>query len=221
MKRKYAILALLLLVLTINACSGDTGATLTTDVAPGSVTSTITIKPHLRSEPAIIASTAEMLPWIRKNGFNHPGFISSDKGLANGIQGDFQHEYEVIIFKGQTVVFDRATGLMWQQPGPTQPMTWENAKNYIDHLNTEKYAGFADWHLPTLEELLSLMEATQTNGIFYLDPAFDTKETRYHYWSADQRPSGHAWVVSFSSGYVYDGYANYYDGYVLAVRLER
>ena len=99
---------------------------------------------------------------------------------------------------------------MWQQSGSSDAMPWKNAQNYVKQINRERYAGFSDWRLPTIEELASLLEPTKKNENFYIDPVFDTRQKWC--WSADKNASDAsrlAWFVHFSSGYV-DSY--YVDG---------
>jgi len=121
--------------------------------------------------------------------------------------GDFPNEYDVQTVKGAKVVIDRATGLMWQQAGSSDAMTWENAQNYVKQLNRDRYARFADWRLPTIEELASLLEPTKKNGDLYIDPVFDARQRRC--WSADKVASDAsrlAWYVYFGGGLVSGAY---------------
>ena len=63
------------------------------------------------------------------------------------------------------VVVDHATGLMWQKSGSTAPMSYAQAQAYIAQLNQDWFAGYTDWRLPTMAELLSLVEPqAQANG---------------------------------------------------------
>ena len=77
-------------------------------------------------------------------------------------------------------------------------MRFEEAQDYIDQLNQQKYAGSSDWRLPTLEEAMSLMEPEQKNADLYIDPVFD--KTQRWIWTADKMSASLAWVVNFSGG---------------------
>lgn len=102
---------------------------------------------------------------------------------------------------------DEATGLMWQKSGSIDPMTYAKAQKYVENLNNEGFAGYTDWRLPTVEELLSLFEPQEQSQDLYINPVFDVKQSWV--WSADicqiqnGGSSGSAWSVSFDRGSVY------------------
>ncbi|MFP3869778.1 MAG: SUMF1/EgtB/PvdO family nonheme iron enzyme [Syntrophobacteria bacterium] len=98
------------------------------------------------------------------------------------------------------VVFDRATGLVWQQSGSETYMEWEGAHTYIQRLNERRFANFAQWRLPTVEELASLVESQKRNGRLYIDPAFDPHQGWC--WSSDRRGEGCAYLVSYYHGMI-------------------
>jgi len=99
---------------------------------------------------------------------------------------------------GNEVIFDIATGLMWQQSGSSNRMVYEDTKKYISEVNEKRFAGFSDWRLPTLEEAMSLMEPEERKD-WYIDPIFDSNQ--WWIWTADQIPGeSRAWVVGFLSG---------------------
>ncbi|MCK6559441.1 DUF1566 domain-containing protein [candidate division KSB1 bacterium] len=108
------------------------------------------------------------------------------------------HVYEIRDRSGVKVVVDHATGLMWQQGGSNDSMRFGDAEKHIQKLNRERFAGYNDWRLPTLEEAMSLMEPTKKNGDLYIDPVFD--KTQRWIWTADKGSAGVAWVVLFDSG---------------------
>ncbi|MCP4105134.1 MAG: DUF1566 domain-containing protein, partial [Desulfobacteraceae bacterium] len=112
-------------------------------------------------------------------------------------------------------VTDYATGLMWQQSGSDGYINYKQAQKYIQELNSNRFAGYDDWRLPTIDELISLLEPEKKSGDLYIDPIFDTKQRWC--WSSDIESSSVAWGVYFSFGNVdlYNLY-NYY--YVRGVR---
>ncbi len=113
------------------------------------------------------------------------------------------------------VVYDQASDLMWQQSGSDKYMIYEKAKSYIRKLNSDQFAGYNDWRLPTLEEAMSLMEPTKNNGDLYINPVFD--KIQKNIWTSDLNSASGAWVVDFNGGNC-DGSAYNFSGHVRAVR---
>ena len=144
---------------------------------------------RLRSRPGTL-SKSEMMEMIKSRGFR-------DSEWNPG--GDFPNIYKGLTIKGDKVVVDYATGLMWQQSGSSTELRYSDAKNYIHRLNRESFAGFSDWRLPTVEELASLLEPKK-KGVRYIDPVFNMRQLRF--WSADKRSSGTPWSVSIRAGIV-------------------
>ncbi len=122
------------------------------------------------------------------------------------------HNYEKKSIKGDNVVIDHATGLMWLQSGSKEYMQWIAAMGWVRNLNTRGYAGYSDWRLPTIEEAASLLEPVKKNAL-YIDPVFDDEQ--WGIWSGDKR-GGSTWSVYFSLGNVRWRYKN---RYVRPVRL--
>jgi len=95
--------------------------------------------------------------------------------------------------------------LMWSE-SVNKHMTWEDAIKYAKDL---REGGHDDWRLPTIEELISLIDYTKC------EPVCDgTRMNSSNYWSSIPYASNtsDAWVVYFYYGYVYYRYKtdNYY-----------
>jgi len=140
------------------------------------------------------------------------------------------HDYELMTIKGDKVVIDYSTGLMWHQSGSEEHMSWLSEKffgleyssrwhkveGWIKGLNESKYAGYSDWRLPTLEEAVSLLESSKKNNDLYIDPLFSDKQRWI--WTADKYSAGAVWAVTFDYGGV-DSYGVHSRGnYVRPVR---
>lgn len=101
-------------------------------------------------------------------------------------------------------VSDKKTGLMWAKDSSEDEMNWSDAEAYCKKLNL---AGHSDWRLPTVEELFGLVDRSKTDPA--INPVFGCRSS-YHWSSAPYAGvSDFAWLVSFSSGYVYWGGRGY------------
>gem|GEM_PF-2289439 len=164
-------------------------------------------RPPLRSNPMPILTEEYARFSIKQLDF----FDSSKHDKGKGIT----HQYELQEKDGAKVVIDHATGLMWQQSGSRDSSDYANAEKYIRDLNQQRFTGYHDWRLPTLEEAMSLMEPKQL-GNLYLDPVFD--RTQCWIWTADKISVSSAWVVGFGLGGCLHIVVHYYCLYVRGVR---
>jgi hypothetical protein len=174
---------------------------------------------RLRTTPTEISPEA-MRQMLREFQFNHPADWARH-GLSPSITGTMRHDYERLTGDdGVAMVADYATNLLWQQSSPSSPLTWNEAQTYIHQLNSHRHGGHADWRLPTLEELASLLEPAKSVNNLYLDAAFGA--TQLWCWSADRLASeaDKAWYVSFSSGGIQPHHLHA-SAFVLAVRTLR
>ncbi len=76
---------------------------------------------------------------------------------------------------GDEIITDTNTGLMWQKTYVLGPY-WEKALAYCAELS---YAGFSDWRLPNMMELLSLV-----NCEVFPTSDFPDTPTKYAFWSS-------------------------------------
>lgn len=138
-----------------------------------------------------------------------------DKNRNNIGQG-FNNQFEIQKINRDKRILDHASGLMWQQGGSSESVSFKQAKYWIEELNRIEYANYHDWRLPTLEEAMTLMKKEKKNGELFLDPSFD--QTQKWIWTSDLTQSGSlAWVVFFNYG---SCYVNCFDlnNYIRAVR---
>jgi hypothetical protein len=117
------------------------------------------------------------------------------------------------------MVRDEATGLIWTADNVSaERLNFADAEKAVAKLNASRFGGYADWRLPTITELLTLVDYTRHN------PAIDTDAFRNAkpnaYWSSSpdaSSPEGYAWVVGFHYGYSSYAHRNHL-AFVRAVR---
>ncbi len=145
-------------------------------------------KVALRSEPAFIAED-EVEGLLKK--FN---FYDSQRNPG----GDFQ---PYLVDNGdELTVSELKSGVMWQRGG-CDITNHRNVAAYIKGLNEEKFAGFNDWRLPTLEEGLALLGPICNDKGLLISSCF-SKEQPFIF-SADQRKPGGYWFIDFKQGTVF------------------
>lgn len=150
---------------------------------------------QLRSSYQILSENEVGLMLEKKNFFSQK--YSWNPEISNP-DGDFKNQYESKNINGDEVVIDYATELMWHHSGSSYRMTYEKAKNWINNINSNGYAGYHDWRLPTVEEGASLLESSKKSGGFYIDPVFS--ERQIWIWTGDKFGSVGAWIVDFNHG---------------------
>jgi serine/threonine-protein kinase len=101
---------------------------------------------------------------------------------------------------GDGTVTGRTTGLTWERDGSDFPMTWDQAHEYVAHLNSTQLAGRTTWRLPTVAELLSILREAPPEGDLCIPPVF--AQDRRWLWSCDRRSFVAAWYVSIDLGFV-------------------
>ncbi|MDZ7302137.1 MAG: DUF1566 domain-containing protein [candidate division KSB1 bacterium] len=143
----------------------------------------------LRSNPVQEFKEANVRKMLKQHGFFDWNYHKEGEGIL--------HLCEVREKDGAKIVLDHATGLMWQQSGSPDSVTYADAEKYIRDLNNKRFAGYNDWRLPTLEEAMSLMESKEHGGL-YIDPIFDHNQRWI--WTADKESAGRAWYVDFHYG---------------------
>lgn len=88
-----------------------------------------------------------------------------------------KERYEVKTLNDTEIILDNTTCLLWQKNGSEKPINWQEAKKYIESLNTNTYAGYTDWRLPKIQELSSLLEKDiQKSNRLYINPIFDAMQ---------------------------------------------
>jgi hypothetical protein len=125
-----------------------------------------------------------------------------------------QAERKTMIDNDNGTVTDESIGLMWQQETPGKPMDWRPSSEHCKYL---RLAGYTDWRLPTIKELMSLVDYNRYTPA--IDITYFPNTVPSFYWSATELAYGMGtiWGVNFGYGESY-GHDNYTSYYVRAVR---
>jgi hypothetical protein len=115
-----------------------------------------------------------------------------------------------VLVMGDEAVLDRETGLVWQRDTGSTVRNWYAALSYCYSLSL---GGRKGWRPPTVEELSSLVDPSQTDPALPAGHSFTNVQASY-YWSSTTfavNPDS-AWVVDFGYGYVSsnDKYSGFY-----------
>lgn len=110
--------------------------------------------------------------------------------------------FTVLSLFGGDAVFDKETGLVWEQSPDTGTSSWYDA---LSHCNIQEIGGRKGWRLPTIEELASLVDTSQALLTLPAGHPFIAGST--FYWSAttDASNKDNAWGVNFGAGNVFVG----------------
>jgi hypothetical protein len=107
---------------------------------------------------------------------------------------------------GNGTVYDTKTKLTWQQTVASTTYTWANAKTYCGSAAVSTSLGGTGWRLPTLKELQTIVDYSQSNPSID-STAFPSTPAAW-FWSSSPLAgsSSFAWLVYFGNG------SAYYDG---------
>lgn len=153
----------------------------------------------LRSEPkdftnCNLLSVREL---IKKHDFFCKGY-EWNQDFCN----DMGASQNVFISNDDGTCIDTATGLMWQKAHRPSYGRWKDALAYIQQLNKENFAGYSDWHLPTIEECLSLFTPQKQKNGLHINDIFTN---RMWIWTADIKDSenGLIWNANLLYGSIF------------------
>ena len=100
------------------------------------------------------------------------------------------HDFETV---GPLVVLEKNSGLCWQRRGSGFTLDWQQAKDYVAHLNNTNWQGRHNWRLPTLEEVLTILNPPLHGVSCSSWPLLDN--TIHWLWTSDHCTKKHAWMV--------------------------
>ena len=145
----------------------------------------ITLRSHYRS---LSVSQVQVIPnmSIRKNEYGFHGHST------------INHDYNLKAIRGDVVVIDNTTGLMWHQSGSSNGVIGNKVMQWVYDFNSIGYAGYYDWRLPTLAEATSLLESSEKNADLHIDTGFNNEQKTI--WADDNCGPGSMWIANFLDG---------------------
>jgi hypothetical protein len=141
--------------------------------------------------------TAISIRWVDHT--PNPRFAIHDAGTSTNLSDD--------------LVLDKETRLIWARNAnlPKGMQTWQDAMNYCR--NQIQLGNRKAWRLPTIEELLSLIDPSQSNPALPNGHPFVNVQGVF-YWSSTtyESSSSRAWFVSMGVGFaqVYSKSVSYF-----------
>jgi hypothetical protein len=108
--------------------------------------------------------------------------------------------FEVLADWNNEAVLDKETGLVWKKSPSTTIMDWRTANSHCMDMST---GGRSGWRLPTVQELKSLVDKSQSSPALPAGHPFNNVLSSY-YWSATTYAYNTitAWTVYFFTGNV-------------------
>ncbi|QQG66695.1 protein kinase domain-containing protein [Desulfobulbus oligotrophicus] len=103
-----------------------------------------------------------------------------------------------VLETGAEIVWDRATDLVWQRHGSRFPLSLAEARSYVEMLNKQRFQGYQNWRLPTVNELLSMLSDAGYAAFF---SAENTGQTMKWLWSCDRHGYHESWYVNMDMGF--------------------
>lgn len=102
----------------------------------------------------------------------------------------YNHQLEV---QNALVLYDPVTKKHWQRVGTGFLLNWQQAREYVAHLNELNFEGRSSWRLPTTAELVTVLRSPTAYRDFCIDPHF---EPSIHWlWSSDHCTKKAAWMA--------------------------
>ncbi|MCW7753726.1 protein kinase [Desulfobotulus sp. H1] len=97
------------------------------------------------------------------------------------------------------LIYDAATGLLWEKSGSPFPLNRRDADQWIEMLNkkSDKHGGC--WRLPTVPELFSITRRTMTPSEYCMEYPFNPRQAWV--WTADDRSYVSSWFVDILRGF--------------------
>ncbi|HFC46372.1 MAG TPA: DUF1566 domain-containing protein [Dissulfuribacter thermophilus] len=98
------------------------------------------------------------------------------------------------------MVLDEATGLVWEAHGSSFPTPWEVALARAERLNEAGLGGLHTWHLPTVEELVTILDPIPHKTGHCVESVFDLEKSWL--WTSDVTGHKMAWCANAKNGFI-------------------
>ena len=112
------------------------------------------------------------------------------------------------------VLQDNVTGLMWTVNADIADRTfsWDGAQDYLIRMNIDRYAGYRNWRMPSLEELETVIAQVRTMGFDGMSPersvaagfrqlgVMNMQSDGYWTSTTNMYYSAEAWYVNMTGG---------------------
>jgi serine/threonine-protein kinase len=100
---------------------------------------------------------------------------------------------------------DPETSMMWQVEIDSEQYSWKDSFEYVKKLNQEKYGGYSDWRVPSINELDTIFSNRTYNRHSctretYIKEIFLNSMTMYlqEFWSSSQATGNNAYRGRFA-----------------------
>ena len=118
----------------------------------------------------------------------------------------------------ENTAIDTETGVIWMKNAnlANKPLLWradDNVYAFIQNLNKSTFGGYADWRVPTRDEMTSLLDYAKKTGKYKIEKVEtwpyqalrnlgfeDVKD--YGYWTSNRESSSEMYIADFATGKV-------------------
>ncbi len=111
---------------------------------------------------------------------------------------------ESVYINGGFTITDTVTGLEWQRVDDNTARTYNDAYAYCIQLGNVNYAGHADWRLPSIWELQSIVDYREAYPAINTNAFPNTNKVEYWSSTIDERSAELAYAVDFEDGAIHD-----------------
>ena len=118
---------------------------------------------------------------------------------ADGLWRPLRYTDNIFIQQHENTVLDKTTGLIWLLQDDDLPVDRNGADAIITALNANRFMGICSWRLPTVNELLTLVNDPVLPESHCSPALFQSGSNGF--WSCDHRSAGTSWYVNIGMGY--------------------